>query len=366
MGGNGAYDVSVIISTHNRCGVLLRTIEALVAQESRGTRYEMIIVDNNSTDETQQVVRSTIARGHSHLHLLFEERPGVSHGRNAGIKAAAAPLLAFTDDDVYVDRHWVANIKRAFDEHSDVDYITGKVLPRWEGEKPSWLTPDNWGGPCVLRDRGDGAIYSLPGRFFPGWATANLAVRRPMIDRIGMFSGEFARGEDLEFIVRAWRAKARGMYAPDVIVTHRVPAERMTKAYHRGWHVAEGEIRARLRFKEIFDVEGRITNEPADGPTIFGTPPFIYRELFLASKQWLLAKARNRESVSFKHECEVRQLVSYIRSRKHAVSLEHPGSSLSKITAFATALLSKKARQLVGRVEKGLPPHLVHPPRTDR
>jgi GT2 family glycosyltransferase len=365
MDGNGGCDVSVVISTHNRSDVLVLTIESLAAQESRGTRYEVIVVDNNSTDQTQQVVREAAARGHSHLRLLFEPRPGVSHGRNAGIRAAAAPIVAFTDDDVCVDRHWVANIKRAFDKYPDVDYITGKVLPRWEGERPAWLTPDNWGGPCVLRDRGDAPISGVPGTFFPGWATCNLAVRRRLIDRIGTFSGEFDRGEDLEFILRVWRADLRGMYVPDVIVTHRVPADRMTKAYHRGWHVAEGRIRARLRYKEIFDAEGRIRTEPLDGPRLLGTPAFLYRELFHESKRWLRARWRRQDGVSFRHECQIRQLISYMRSRKRLTGRERLGSSLSNITWFVTAMVSRKARQLVQQVEPGLPPRPVHPPRTE-
>jgi GT2 family glycosyltransferase len=363
---SGGCDVSVIISTHNRCDVLMRTLDSLVAQESRGTSFEVIIVDNNSSDDTREAVRSRIAAGHPHVRLLFEQQPGVSYGRNAGINAAAAPLFAFTDDDVCVGSEWVANIKRAFDEHAAVDYITGRVFPRWEGEKPSWLTPDNWGGPCVLRDRGSRPIFSQPGKFFPGWATANLAVRRRLVERIGMFSGEFARGEDLEFILRAWRAQARGMYAPDVIVVHRVPADRMTKAYHRGWHVAEGRIRARLRFKEIFDVEGCILNGPVSASTVFGTPPFLYRQLLLASKRWLLARLRGPDSVSFKHECEVRQLASSIRCRRRAAAAEDSRPSLSRMTALATGLVKRNAGQLAGEVSNGLPPRTVRPRRIGR
>ena len=322
MEGDGRYDVSVMASTHNRCERLSHAIESLLAQDAPGIRYEVIIVDNGSTDRTQQVVRSFIARGHSNLRLLFERTPGASHGRNAAIKAATAPLFAFTDDDVAVDAHWVANIKRAFDRNPDVDYLSGKVVPHWEVERPSWLTPDNWGGPCVIRDRGEQPIYSVPGQFFPGWATVNLALRRQVFDRVGLFSGEFSRGEDLEFILRVWRSKARGMYAPDVVVTHHIPAERMTKAYHRAWHTLEGEIRARLGYKESFDAHGHLQPPARHGLKLFGTPAYVYRELLGECRKWLVAAALKRESLAFKHECQVRQLANYIRTRPRTASIQ--------------------------------------------
>src|SRR5215216_2688114 len=127
----GQFDISVIISTYNRCDMLSSAIEKLLAQERERVAYEIIIVDNNSTDRTREVVESFIARGHSNLRYVFEPRQGVSHARNRGIAHAAAPIIAFADDDVVVSLDWVATIKRAFDEHTSVDCIGGRVLPEW-------------------------------------------------------------------------------------------------------------------------------------------------------------------------------------------------------------------------------------------
>src|SRR5436305_8400951 len=140
---NEPFDVSVIISTYNRCEMLPAALESILAQETAGTRYELIVVDNNSTDKTREVVESFIARGHANLRYVFEGKQGLSHARNAGIAAARAPIIAFTDDDVRAASDWVASIKRVFDEHPEVDFVGGKVLPRWEAEPPSWLTPDH-------------------------------------------------------------------------------------------------------------------------------------------------------------------------------------------------------------------------------
>ena len=166
----------------------------------------------------------------------------MSYGRNAGLRAARAPILAFTDDDVIASPDWVANIKRAFDENPGTDYLNGKILPLYGGPSSAWLTAAN-SGPCTIRDRGEERLFGRPGCFFPNWATANLAFRRTVFDRVGGFAEDFERGEDLEFIVRVWRAGCAGMYTPDVVVSHKIPRERMTKAYHRMWHTREGEIR---------------------------------------------------------------------------------------------------------------------------
>lgn len=335
------FDVSVVISTFNRADDLSDTLESLRAQESGGVRYEVIVVDNNSTDRTRDVIQSRIANGDSHLRYLFEGRQGVSCGRNAGIRAAHAPIIAFTDDDVLVAPTWIANIKRAFDANPDVDYLSGKMLPVYAADPPPWLTPSN-SGPCTIRDRGDEPIYSKAGHFFPGWATVNLAFRRDMLSRVGPFAEDFFRGEDLELIVRVWGANGRGMYTPDVIVRHKVPAERMTKSYHRMWHTREGDIRSRVRYFEIFETDGRIRREVPDWATLFGVPPFVYRKLVTAGANWLAASVRRDEALAFYHECQVRQLGSYVRTRFKQNAAVRTQSPLRDLASFAKALLFRK------------------------
>ena len=310
---NDAVDVSVVISTYNRGERLRHTLESLQAQACGPASFDAIIVDNNSTDDTRKVVEAFVARSDGRLRYLFEPRPGVAFGRNAGIRATRGPILAFTDDDVVISPDWIANIKRAFHHNPDVDYVTGKILPAFEAPPPAWLTRANR-GPCTIPDRGDRPIYSTAGRFFPGWATANLAIRRPLLDRIGLFAEDFLRGEDLELIIRVWRAHGRGMYAPDVVVTHKVPKERTTKAYHRMWHTREGEIRSRVRYKEIFDREGRIVEAPPRAQ-LFGAPAFLIRELIGFTTGWLLAATRRDDALAFFHETQIRQNLSYLRRR---------------------------------------------------
>ena len=305
--------ISVIISAFNRGEGLRETLRSVLAQDPSAVDYEVIAVDNNSTDNTAEVIHSLIREGHTRLRYVFEPQQGVSYGRNAGIRVARAPVLAFTDDDVVVSPQWLRVIKRRFDENPSVDYLTGRMLPIYDVDPPAWLTRAN-SGPCVLRDRGDQPLYSEPGRFFPGWATANIAFRREVFTRAGLFSGDFPRGQDLEFIIRVWRAQGRGMYAPDMTVSHRITAERMTKAYHRMWHTREGDIRARVHFREIFDRDDRVRPEPAPAPRVLGVPRFLLREIVLEAGRWVLAMVRRDDAAAFRHESQLRQSVSYART----------------------------------------------------
>ena len=129
-------DVSAVISTYNRCEMLGVALDRLLDQQSCEVSYEVIVVDNNSTDRTRQMVESFIERGHSNLHYIFEPRQGVSHARNAGIKRALAPIIAFADDDVVVAQDWIEIIKREFDAHTGVDCLGGKVLPDGRASRP--------------------------------------------------------------------------------------------------------------------------------------------------------------------------------------------------------------------------------------
>ena len=185
-------DVSVNICTYNRCGILSEALEGVLSQQIRdGKRYEVIVVDNNSTDETRQVVESFVARGHENLRYVFEGRQGLSHARNAAVSAARSPILAFTDDDVRVKPDWVATIKRMLDNHPEVDCVGGKVLPHWTFAPPSWLTSEHW-APLALVDYGDQPFYVNAGNQLC-LLTANMAIRKDALERIGGFQPALQR-----------------------------------------------------------------------------------------------------------------------------------------------------------------------------
>jgi glucosyl-dolichyl phosphate glucuronosyltransferase len=264
-------DVSVVVPTYNRCGLLDQAISVLLNQEAPGLRYEVIIVDNNSTDATRRTVES-YASGDGRVRYAFEQRQGVAYARNTGIRLAAADVIAFCDDDVSVARDWVANLHQAFVRFPDADFVGGKVLPKWAERPPSWLRPTMC--PLALQDRGEEAVFvSLRNPIC--LISANLGVRRRVFDRVGLFDPATQRvkdgigsTEDYDWELKVWRSGGHGVYVPDVVCYCDVPPGRMKKAYHRRWHLGHGRFNALARRAEF-----------NGGRQFLDVPLFLYRQL---------------------------------------------------------------------------------------
>jgi glycosyltransferase involved in cell wall biosynthesis len=279
------FDVSVVVGTYNRCQLLAGALECLIAQECPELRYELIVVDNNSTDNTRDVINSFAVRD-PRVRYVFEERQGISFARNAGINQSRSPIVAFTDDDVRVAPDWISTIKKTFDAHAEIGFIGGKVLPVWPVTPPEWLTRQHW-SPLGLQDHGDQEFYLEPGRV-TGVIGANLVVRRELFERVGMFApevqlvkGSIGTMEDHEFIIRLWRGGVIGLYVPQLVVQAPVESERIKKKYHRRWHKGHGHSYAIMREERM---------EKASW-YLFGVPAHLYRQALMDSigliKHWL-------------------------------------------------------------------------------
>jgi len=187
-------DVSVVLPTYNRAAGLERAVESVLHQTADPHVYEVIVVDNNSTDGTGQVLDRLKARYPGQLRTVVERQQGVSHARNAGVAVALAPILAFFDDDVRVAPDWIETIIRVFRDNPDTEVVGGKVLPEWATPPPGWLTPAHW-SPLALQDFG-GRPMLMSARNPRGLISANLACRKRVFDRIGGFSPVFQRVKD--------------------------------------------------------------------------------------------------------------------------------------------------------------------------
>jgi glucosyl-dolichyl phosphate glucuronosyltransferase len=308
-----SYEVSIVVPTHNRHTLLGRTLETLIRQRSDSVRYEIIVVDNNSTDETRVLVE-TFARGWPHVRYFFEARPGVSHARNTGIAAARAPLIAFIDDDVEADPTWVATIKRSFDDHPDIDCLGGKIHARWAAPPPRWLTRKHWGAVALQADKSN-TPYIDADHASPCLMTANFASRRAALDDVGGFSPDYMRDEDRELQLRLWAAGKRGLYVGAMAVTTEVPRERMTKAYHRQFHLRVGGTHARMRYRDQLDREGRLAPETMKPVMLCGAPGYLYGSLLHHVKRWLWRVVRLDWNQAFYHETRALYFGSYIWHR---------------------------------------------------
>lgn len=219
--------ISLVVCTFNRARLLASALASLEAQTAPAGQYEIIVVDNNSTDDTQGVVDGA-ARCATNLRLVREPQQGLSHARNRGWRAARAPYVAYLDDDATMPPGWV---KAALDVIDDVapdvfggpyhaSYTEGK--PRWFDDAYASLTFGN--KPRVL----------ARGEYLSG---SNIVIRRDLLGRLrgfdtklGMQGRALAYGEEPDLINRVRQALPGAVvyYDPALYIHHLVHPDKMT------------------------------------------------------------------------------------------------------------------------------------------
>jgi glycosyltransferase involved in cell wall biosynthesis len=243
--------LSVIICTWNRAELLDHTLNSLAKSAlPNDTEWELIIVDNNSTDETAAVCQEFLRQNPQRYRYMVEKRQGKSFALNTGIDNARGRILSFTDDDVIVDPAWLAETVQMF-ESSPCIAVGGRIVPLWNSKKPAWLTTE---GPykllpaIVSYDLGEHSCeIKAPA------LGANLSVKKEAFEKYGLFrtdlgptAGSEIRGEDNELCWRLLHAGERLMYAPKAIVFHPVDMRRIDKRYFQAWYYGMGQSRPRL------------------------------------------------------------------------------------------------------------------------
>lgn len=173
-------DITVIISTLNHCQSLKDTVESLQKQDFKKS-YEIIVVDNNSTDQTKDIIKS-FSKKDRRVKYLLEKRLGLHFCRNSGAKKAQGQILTFGDDDAIYARDWLSEIYEAF-ESRDVDCVGGQVLPRWD-KKPKWLDQVPLSYFSLVNEKRPGKIKR------PLLAGVNFAIRKKTLFEVGGFNPE--------------------------------------------------------------------------------------------------------------------------------------------------------------------------------
>ena len=273
------YDATVLICTYNRAPFLAETLDSLARCRS-ALRWNVLVVDNNSTDDTRAVVTGQIAGYPVPLAYLFEPRQGKSHALNTGLLATQAAFVIFTDDDVRVSEGWIDASCRAMIDDGGIDYTGGPVHPIWERPCPPWLDQrraDLWGTLAILDYGPEPFVFEERRRVPLG---ANMAVRRTLIDRVGGFDPELGRRgdsllgqEQAEFFCRSRAAGARGRYEPAMTLEHHVPARRLTLDYFRRWWFWKGVSKARLERRHPITEMGI---DLRTAPAVAGVPRYLY------------------------------------------------------------------------------------------
>lgn len=226
-------DLAVVICTRNRAAKLGAALEALVRLQTRRT-YEVIVVDNRSTDQTAEVIRGFQWRT-GFVKYVRVDRIGLGAARDRGWREARADIISFTDDDCYVTRDYVDRVLEVFEEQPGVAFVTGQIR-LWDPEDQP-----------ITIDLRETIVEMHPYTFVStnGVGGANLAFRREVLDRIGGFDPLLGAGtrfpcEDLDVVARAVWCGLAGRFDPRPAVFHhhgrktRGDAFRIFRDYDRG------------------------------------------------------------------------------------------------------------------------------------
>lgn len=213
--------ISIVIPMHNEANNIGRCLAALAGQELMP--LEVIVVDNNSTDASVEIVSQHISKfRRSNLVLVYESTPGPAAARNKGVKHARGDVIAFTDADCVPDERWVRQITDAFIQDGTLDAVGGIERPFSERStlihrvvSATWLPPSGRLERSVLKSKDDW----LEGKFI---STFNCAIRKTCLEDIEGFDEEFYPcGEDMDLWFRAIERGAKIVaWHPKIIVEH--------------------------------------------------------------------------------------------------------------------------------------------------
>ena len=245
--------ITVILCTYNRAGRLSEALESVLASAlPPGVEWEILVVDNNSTDQTRAVATEFCRRYPDRVRYLFEACQGLSNARNAGIREANGNVLVFMDDDVTVEPNWLHNLTKPLLEGSWVG-AGGPIRLQRDFIPPRWLRvkgPFSMGGAlAALFDLGDTPAELRQ----PPYGT-NMAYAKSMFQKYGAFRTDLGRSgdnligmEDTEFGERLLAAGERLWYEPSAVVYHPILQERVSKRYFLAWWFGCGRATVRER-----------------------------------------------------------------------------------------------------------------------
>jgi len=324
--GSAVQMISVIVCTYNRCEILKLTLESFrLQQDAQDVPWEIVVVDNNSKDRTAEVVAAFAGRIPVPVRYVFEPKQGLSHARNTGINEAKGDILAFTDDDVLVDKRWIAEIAKTFALRG-CSGAGGKVGVDWPCSPPSWWVSSGpyriLPGVLARYDWGD-QEKECGGDVLPPFG-ANMIFRKSMFERYGGFKTEIGRigkkllsGEDTEFGYRLMANKECLIYAPNIVVSHPVDMNRLSKKYVARWYFGMG-----LSYPYIHPLSDSTAR-------FLCAPRWLYRQELVLLWKWLVAIVTRQSQAEFFFKlqlCNIAgKIVGYYQSYTKPLRSENSG-----------------------------------------
>jgi len=252
--------ISVIVCTYNREKLLASCIDSLVHQDCHPGDYEIILINNCSTDNTEKLCINSI---HKHpglqIRYFLETKQGLSNARNRGIRESMGNIITFIDDDAFAEKDYIYNIKKDF-RTSGIAAGGGKIIPNWEKTRPKWMS--RFLLPLVsVIDLGD-QIIEFKGNKYP--IGANMFFRKSLFEKSHFFDPMLGRSlknmignEEKDLFLKIKKLGYKISYFPSITVRHYIPEERTKISFIKKQALGIGQsekIRTRLNKKERIHV----------------------------------------------------------------------------------------------------------------
>ncbi len=236
--------ISAVISTYNRARYLPKVLQHLLQQSLDKKDYEIIVVNNNSTDRTEAIARNFHENNPDiQYKYVIETNQGLSYGRNRGILESEGDYITFIDDDAFPDRDYLKVTVDYLDSHPEVVATGGKIHLSFEDEPPAWI---NQYMASLLGhfDVGDKIKAFTPNNYPRG---SNMSFRASVFEQVGSFDPQLGRkgdklegSEEKDMFNRIYRTGKKVMYLPDALVHHTVPSERTSTNFIRNQAMGTG------------------------------------------------------------------------------------------------------------------------------
>lgn len=250
-------ELSLVICTYNRAELLARLLDSLAKQNAASDRYEILIVDNNSSDDTKKVAHK-YCQVQNDVRYLLEKRQGLSHARNRGVLEARGNYVGFVDDECLLDNDWISKALEIIQVYQPA--LFGGPYKAYYEQKPDWVKPSYW---STYPQMGLSARWLGNDEYLSG---GNFFVSRSMLNDVGGFSPEFGmRGEsilygeetELQQRIRKQYPERHFYYDPSLCVEHLVRDEKLSlrwqviSCFNSGLSFAHVSKMHRLRKKHI-------------------------------------------------------------------------------------------------------------------
>lgn len=230
---NSFKTVSIVIPTYNRANILGKTLESCINQTYPKECFEIIVSDNNSTDNTKEVVEEWQKKSSVKIKYLLEKRQGAHFARNSAAKSSDSELLYFTDDDMITDKDALINIVKVFEMEYNVAVAGGKVLPKWEFDPPEWLEKYFKNGALSLIEKSEKLIIAS---YDPGIFSCHQAMLKSVLFECGGFNPDIEKDKligngETGLNIKILEAGYNFAYVDDAVSYHEIPRSRMTQKY---------------------------------------------------------------------------------------------------------------------------------------